>query len=117
LNEESGQLRFEAGAVGNLVQRMRLALSGGPEFIDVLGNDSHPLGLEVEVNGMNKRRFGELFEITNNRFEVIYARRPGWQRNGKSQVQLDLAWGGFPNLPRWHQNVISSPIFGRWQVT
>src|SRR5207237_6658772 len=32
-DEEARQLRFEAGAVGNFVERTGLALAGGPEFI------------------------------------------------------------------------------------
>ena len=38
LDEEFGKLRFEAGAVAHLVNRMGLALAGRPEFIDQIGD-------------------------------------------------------------------------------
>ena len=38
LDEEAGQLRLEAGAIGNLVERAGLALFGRPEFVDEGGD-------------------------------------------------------------------------------
>ena len=38
LDEEARQLRLEAGAIGNLVERAGLALFGGPEFVDERGD-------------------------------------------------------------------------------
>src|SRR6266404_2044933 len=38
LDEKAGQLWFKAGAVGNLVERVGLALFRGPEFVNEGGN-------------------------------------------------------------------------------
>ena len=37
-DEEFRQLRLEAGAVADFMERMGLTLPGGPEFIDQIGN-------------------------------------------------------------------------------
>ncbi len=38
LDEETGQLRLKAGAIGNLVERTGLPLPGGPELVDERGD-------------------------------------------------------------------------------
>lgn len=47
LDEEAGKLRLEAGAVGDFVEFVGLALLGGPEFVDV---DRDGDGLAVEID-------------------------------------------------------------------
>jgi hypothetical protein len=58
-DEKLGQLRLETGAIADLMQRMRLALAGGPEFIDEIGNavllELNRLGAE----GVEAAQFGE----------------------------------------------------------
>ena len=58
-DEKLGQLRLETGAIADLMQRMRLALAGGPEFIDEIGN-----AVLLELNrlgakGVEAAQFGE----------------------------------------------------------
>src|SRR5262249_7030038 len=48
LNEEAGELRFEAGPVGDLVEAVGGALLGGPEFVDV--------GRNLDVAAVGQRR-------------------------------------------------------------
>ena len=58
-DEKLGQLRLETGSIADLLQRMRLALAGGPEFIDEIGNavllELNCLGAE----GVEAAQFGE----------------------------------------------------------
>ena len=73
-DEKLGQLRLETGAIADLVQRMRLALAGGPEFIDEIGN-----AVLLELNrlgakGVEAAQFGE--EGVARCCKAVIARRP-----------------------------------------
>jgi hypothetical protein len=58
LDEEARQLGLEAGAVGDLVQAGGLALAGGPELVDELGQPvaRDGLGRPAEAGEGGERR-------------------------------------------------------------
>src|SRR5581483_11804374 len=56
-DEEARHLRLEARAIGDLVERMRVALLCGPELVDV---DRHELGRDR--THLAQRRLAELIE-------------------------------------------------------
>jgi hypothetical protein len=60
VDEEGGELRLEAGAVADFVDRVGLPLAGGPELVDQVGNAAF-----AELHG----RLAEMVEGPHQPFE------------------------------------------------